>query len=83
MCQNSPISTEATLTLAQAAEQLGTTPMNILMHLKHKLLVGSEEDGEWSISAQSLCAFKAKNHGSDKTLCKKHSCSNSQCGTCS
>lgn len=70
------------VTLEQAADRLGTTPMNILMHLKHKLIVGEEVGGQWSIDAESLHDFKHQNRGKDKTLCKKHSCHHSAGGCC-
>jgi len=81
MCDSSQV--RVTVTLNQAAEQLATTPMNILMHLKHKLIVGVEENGAWSICQQSLHEFQQKNQRADKTLCKKHNCQHSQCGSCS
>jgi len=76
------ITAEASVSLEQAAKMLGTTPMNILMHLKHKLIQGTEVDGQWAICAESLNAFSEKNQGSDKTLCKKHTCQHSACGSC-
>lgn len=83
MCQLSQL--ETTVTLEQAAEFIGTTPMNILMHLKYKLIVGTEANGSWSIDSKSLHAFKKEHHGKDRTLCKKHTCQHSQnsaCGSC-
>lgn len=79
MCQ---IATTETTSLTQAAQLLGTTPMNILMHLKHKLIVGTQVNGEWNIDSHSLHTFKMENKGKDKTLCKKHSCQHSACGSC-
>lgn len=76
------MTTQSRFTLEQAAELLGTTPMNILMHLKHQLIEGTEVDGQWSIDAESLHAFKHKNSGKDKTLCKKHNCHHSSDGCC-
>lgn len=80
MCQSTQLGT--TVTLEQAAELLATTPMNILMHLKHKLIVGIEADGGWKIDLASLNAFKVEHNGKDKTLCKKHTCQHSACGSC-
>lgn len=76
------MTTQSSFTLEQAAELLGTTPMNILMHLKHQLIKGSDVDGQWSIDAESLHDFKHQNRGKDKTLCKKHNCHHSAGGCC-
>lgn len=41
----------------QAAETLGTTPLNILMHIKRGLLLGIEGDGVWLVESASLAAL--------------------------
>lgn len=38
----------------EAAKELKTTVLNVLMHLKRKRLVGHEIDGTWQISRKSL-----------------------------
>lgn len=70
-----------TISLAQAAETLKTTPLNVLMHIKRGLLVGTEEDGSWAIDQESLDALVAKTGGGKADdVCasgcaKKHACS--------
>ncbi|PLX97627.1 MAG: hypothetical protein C0620_00540 [Desulfuromonas sp.] len=74
--------TGAMCTLERAAEMLGTTPMSVLMHLKHKLMVGLEVNGQWYVSLESLEEYRNKNESADKGLCKKHECHHSSCGSC-
>ena len=38
----------------EAAKVLGTTPLNLLMHLKRGLLTGREIDGSWFVTRASL-----------------------------
>lgn len=69
-----------TITLAQAADTLKTTPLNVLMHIKRGLLVGTEEDGIWAINQDSLDALVAKTGGGKaddvcaSDCAKKHAC---------
>ena len=47
--------TEADLvSLEEAAQQLGTTPVNVLLHVKRGSLAGREVQGTWRIEAASL-----------------------------
>lgn len=70
-------------TLEQAAELLSTTAMSVLMHLKHRLIVGIEVNGQWYVNLESLNAYRLQHPQSHKTLCKKHSCQHSACHSCS
>jgi len=60
----------------KAAEQLNTTPLNILMHVKRGLLKGQECEGTWFVMSDSLERFAAEN-GGDKSnqVCKGKKCS--------
>lgn len=68
------------LPLAVAAKKMGTTPLNILMHIKRGILQGVEEDGVWTIDNQSLDALMAKTGGGKvQNVCasgcgKQHAC---------
>lgn len=68
------------LPLAVAAQKMGTTPLNILMHIKRGMLQGVEIDGVWTIDNQSLEALMAKTGGGKaQDVCasgcsKKHAC---------
>ncbi|WP_225071908.1 hypothetical protein [Desulfuromonas sp. CSMB_57] len=47
--------TEAELVLLEdAARQLGTTPVNVLLHVKRGRLAGREDQGIWRIESASL-----------------------------
>ena len=72
---------EQMLPIAEAAQILQTTPLNILMHIKRGLLKGTEEDGQWQVEKASLDALAAKTGGKQADdVCtsgcaRKHACS--------
>jgi hypothetical protein len=60
--------------IAEAASHMGTTEMNILIHIRRGLLAGEECDGNWFIDADSLAKLMNKS-GCDKTdVIVKNSC---------
>ncbi len=66
--------------IAEAAEELQTTHLRILMLLKHKVATGHQVDGEWYIEKNSLACLKS--HGMDRlepASCAA-SCTTSTCG---
>ena len=69
------------LSVAAVAKRMNTTPLNVLMHIKHGLLLGIEEDSVWMVDGQSLDALLAKTGGHKVgDLCAsgcayKHACS--------
>jgi hypothetical protein len=68
------------VTAADAAVQLNTTQLRILMLVKEQALVGKLLDGTWYISRPSLAC--AEVHGTDRkesTGCRSY-CSSSGCG---
>jgi hypothetical protein len=74
------IDTEITVPLMEAAEELGTTHLRILMLIKEGDLKGSQEGDEWFVTRESLDCFRK--HGGDvqaKTTCRKH-CGGGSCG---
>lgn len=59
------------LPLVSAAEQLGSTPLNVLMHIKRGLLVGREGAAGWLVDADSLGALLARRQaGAAPTVCR-------------
>ena len=44
--------------IAEAAEELQTTHLRILMLLKHRVVTGSQVEGEWYIEQSSFAALK-------------------------
>jgi hypothetical protein len=74
------IDTEKTVPLMEAAEELGTTHLRILMLIKEGVLKGSQEGDEWFVTRESLDCFRK--HGGDvraQTTCRKH-CGEGSCG---
>lgn len=68
------------VTAEEAAQQLRTTPMRILMLLKEQALTGSQQEGGWYVSQPSVACALA--HGTDQHVakgCRTH-CSSSGCG---
>lgn len=72
--------------LERAAQILGTTPMSVLMHLKHRLIEGLEVNGQWYVQQHSLEDYLAKKNAQPdnaaSSLCKAHHCRHSSCGSC-
>lgn len=68
------------LTVAQAARELNTTPVRILMMLKQNLLSGQEIDGVWQVTRESIAACL----GDPDRLTPKivPHCKNSGCSGC-
>ncbi|PLX79066.1 MAG: hypothetical protein C0616_12255 [Desulfuromonas sp.] len=73
------------ISLPDAAKQMKTTPLNVLMHIKRGLIEGFEVDGEWQVDAESLSALLEKTDGGKaQDVCasgcsKRHNCG-SGCG---
>ncbi len=71
------------VSVEEAAAELNTTKVNILMHLKRHLLEGQEVDGDWRISRGSLEALKLKTAQEGKAVvCRPHCSSAAGCGGC-
>jgi hypothetical protein len=69
--------------LDQAAAQLATTPLNVLMHLKRGLLSGAETDDGWLVTAASLAALLQKRaEGAAPLICQSSCGKAGGCGTC-
>ncbi len=61
------------LPLAEAAEAMNTTAVNVMIHIKRGLLSGEEVEGEWYVLADSLASFlDDPNRGSNGSICKSH-----------
>lgn len=70
------------LPLEAAAQQLGTTPLNVLMHIKRRLLVAEDRDGQWYVDPASLATLQLDKGGADKTLCRSQCASAGGCKSC-
>lgn len=70
------------LPLDAAARQLGTTPLNLLMHIKRRLLVAEDRDGQWYVDPVSLAALQFDKGGADKSLCRSQCAASGGCKSC-
>ena len=71
------------LPLDQVAEQMETTELNVLMHIKRNKIKAEEHDGKWFVHPVSLNDFLTSSDRSEAVVtCKTHCC-NSGCGSCS
>lgn len=52
-----------TIPIAEVAQRLHTTPLNVLMHIKRGLLQGCEGESGWQIDRASLESFLAATGG--------------------
>ena len=71
---------ESWMPITEAARLLGSTPLNVLMHIKRSLLVGRESEDGWLVDPVSLTALLDKRReGAVPAVCqsgcsKKHGC---------
>jgi hypothetical protein len=71
------------LPLDHVARKMGTTELNVLMHVKRNRLTAEQQDGKWLVHEASLNDFLASSDRSEILVtCKPHCC-NSGCGSCS
>lgn len=70
------------LPLAAAAQRLGTTPLNVLMHIKRQLLLAEERDGQWYVDPASLQALQASQGERAKSLCRSQCAASGGCKSC-
>jgi ADP-ribosyl-[dinitrogen reductase] hydrolase len=74
--------TEETIPLDQAALQLQTTPLNLLMHIKRGLIKATEIDGVWMVCLKSLESFAAENNNQKAAdLCSSGCSKADSCGS--
>lgn len=65
------------------AKELGTTALNVMMHIKRRLLAGREIEGKWYITGESLAQYRLEGaERSGLTLCSQSCSSKSGCGSC-
>lgn len=70
------------LPLPLAAQRLGTTPLNVLMHIKRQLLTAEERDGQWFVEVASLQALQAAQGTTAKSLCRSQCAASGGCKSC-
>ena len=71
--------------IAMAAQTMGTTPLNVLMHIKRGLLVGREHEDGWLVDPESLAALLRRRAGGELPAVCESGCGKkaSGCGSCS
>lgn len=68
------------VTIEEAARELGTTHLRVLMLLKHRVLSGSQVAGAWYVERTSLDTLKEDGlPGMEPAGCRA-SCTASSCG---
>ena len=71
------------LPIEEAAKELGTTVLSVLMHIKRKLLVAREVDGVWLVSRESLEDFCRDGQGrASLELCRSACAKGGHCSSC-
>ncbi|MDT8442365.1 MAG: hypothetical protein RQ723_11970 [Desulfuromonadales bacterium] len=71
------------MSIAEAAESLQSTGLNVLMHVKRGLLKGKESDGEWWVERASLDALMQQaGGGKAEGVCTRGCAKKSACGGC-
>jgi hypothetical protein len=69
--------------VADVAQRLGTTPLNVLMHIKRGLLVGVEQEGDWLVDPESLAELlRKRDAGELPALCRSGCSKNQGCQSC-
>jgi len=67
----------------EVAKELGTTPLNVMMHIKRKLLEAREIEGQWFVTAESLENYRRDGEARPgSALCSQPCSSKSGCGSC-
>lgn len=68
----------------EVAKELGTTALNVMMHIKRELLEGREIDGSWYVTGESLENYRRDGEPRPgSTLCSRSCSSKSGCSSCS
>lgn len=70
------------LPIVEAAEKLKTTELNILMHIKRKILDGVEKDGKWYLSRRTFDNFLDQDGDSKANVVSAKSHCGHGCGSC-
>jgi len=78
-----PQTTPDFVSIEDVAKALETTELNVLMHIKRKLLAAQEADGVWQVTRESLEHFLRT--GKDRQgveLCRSSCAKKGGCTTC-
>jgi hypothetical protein len=71
------------MTVAEVAEALGTTPVNVLLFIKRGLLEGRESEHGWLVVPESFATFRGSEAGQVGRATCRSACSKAGgCGSC-
>jgi hypothetical protein len=71
------------VSIEEVANELGTTVISVLMHIKRNLLAAREIDGAWLVSRESLDQFQLDGQSREGlALCRSACASKGGCGSC-
>lgn len=69
--------------VAEVAQIMETTALNVLMHIKRGLLVGREREGGWLVDPESLAALLRKRAAGElPAVCQSGCSKNHGCQSC-
>lgn len=71
---------EERLSVSEAASELGTTRLRLLMLLREGAVEGEQVDGEWYLSRASLDVLRVKGGPAPVSPSCRSSCSATTCG---
>lgn len=74
------IMNEERITVSEAAGELGTTRLRLLMLLREGVVEGEQVDGEWHLSRASLDAIRAMGGPAPVSTSCRTSCTATTCG---
>ena len=80
MCETSP--KKDMLSVEDVAQELGTTPLNVLLYITRGQLAGQEIEGKWYVGATSLVALKSQATDIGSAPCKSACSHGGGCGGC-
>jgi hypothetical protein len=68
------------VTITDAARELETTHLRILMLIRRNMLKGCQVDGEWYVEKSVIACFKGLDMDDKKTVGCRTSCASGGCG---
>ena len=66
--------------IEEAAREMGTTHLQILILIRRNLMKGCQVDGEWYVEKSVIASFKGLDMDDKKTVGCRASCASGGCG---
>lgn len=70
------------MTVEEVAQELGTTPLNILLYIKRGKLAGQEIEDKWYVDRASLASLKSQDDKVGSAPCTPACGHGGGCGGC-